>query len=594
MDNHIHKYDMGVIGNCSYLAYINKQADVVWMCLPRFDSPFMFGSLLDKNRGGVFSVTPFHPVSGSNQYYLKNTNILITEFTTVSGSFRITDYAPRFYQYDRYFRPQMLIRKIEPISGQPAITVHCKPVGDYGAVEPEIVMGSNHIRYMHLSGSVRLTSNIPLLYILENTPVLLNETKYLVLTYGPPLEASLTETCETFLDKTKQYWMQWVKGTSITNMYQEPIIRSALILKLHQYEDTGGIIASGTTSLPEFDNSTRNWDYRYCWLRDTYFTLTAFNSVGHFEELEKYFHFIQNIVMHEKRFLQPLYTITGSTEITERELPLDGYRGNTPVRIGNAAYLQKQYDVYGLVLASLLPLFTDKRLDYESHIRKSHIVKHLLDCIDYVIDKPDAGIWEFRGREQHHCYTFLCHWVGCKTALKIADVLNDHDLAAKASSLIEKSASLIEQCYNPQIGAYTQAIGSTDLDASTLQLILLQYLDPHSEKAASHLAALEKQLGFENGLFHRYIHKDDFGVPQTTFLACAFWYVEALACVGRLDDAINAFDNLLAFSNHLGLLSEHVDHHGGQWGNFPQTYSHVGLMNAAYQISRSLNKQSYL
>lgn len=593
MDNHIHKYDMGVIGNCSYLAYIDKLANVAWMCLPRFDSPFLFGSLLDKNKGGNFSVTPFHPSSGSHQYYIRNTNILCTEFTTVSGSFRITDFAPRFYQYDRYFRPQMLIRKIEPTSGQPAITVQCKPVGDYGAIEPEMVMGSNHIRYMNLSSPVRLTSNIPLLYIMENKPVLLNETKYLVLTYGPPLEASLTETCETFFDKTKQYWKQWVKGTSITNMYQEPIIRSALILKLHQYEDTGGIIASGTTSLPEFDHSTRNWDYRYCWLRDTYFTLTAFNSVGHFEELEKYFHFIQNIVMQEKRFLQPLYTIAGSTDIEERELPLDGYRGNTPVRIGNAAYLQKQYDVYGLVLASLLPLFTDKRLDYESHIAKSQIVRHLLECIELVIDKPDAGIWEFRGREQHHCYTFLCHWVGSKAAYKIAQVLDDNLLACKAAILIEKSAELIEQCYNPDLGAYTQAIGSSELDASTLQLILLQYLDPHSERALSHLTALEKQLGFENGLFHRYIHKDDFGVPQTTFLACAFWYVEALACVGRLDNAIKAFDNLLSFANHLGLLSEHVDHHGGQWGNFPQTYSHVGLMNAAYQISRSLNKQSY-
>jgi len=594
ISKNIHKYDMGVIGNCSYLAYIDKKATVVWMCMPRFDSSFLFGSLLDEKVGGEFSIRPCTDNFKTTQYYTKNTNILCTDFETPSGNFRVTDFAPRFLQYDRYYKPLMLIRKVEPLNGQPDIYIKCDPTSGYGSLKPYIAMGSNHIRYLNISAEVRLTTNISLSYILENQPVLLNETKYLVFTYGSPLEAPLVETSEIFLEKTKNYWMQWVKTTSISNMFQEPIIRSALVLKLHQYEDTGGIIASGTTSLPEYHNSTRNWDYRYCWLRDAYFTLTAFNSIGHFEELEKYFHFIQNIVLHEKGYLQPLYTISGKTEIDERVLPLDGYLGNKPVRIGNAAYSQSQYDVYGLVLASLLPLFVDKRLDYETNTKKYHLVRHLLQCISDVIDKPDAGIWEFRGREQLHCYTYLCHWTGCKAALKIATAIKNDELGRMASKLIESSSSKIEQCYSADQKAYTQAIGVSNLDASTLQLILLNYLNPRSEKASLHLAALEKTLGFHNGLFHRYIHSDDFGTPQTTFLACAFWYSEALASVGRIDDSIRVFENLLKFSNHLGLFSEHVDLNGGQWGNFPQTYSHVGLMNAAYQISRSLNKPSFL
>jgi glucoamylase len=228
------------------------------------------------------------------------------------------------------------------------------------------------------------------------------------------------------------------------------------------------------------------------------------------------------------------------------------------------------------------------------HLQKAQIVKQLLYRIENVIDKPDAGIWEFRGFQQHHCYTYLCHWVGSRAALKIALAINDTPLAIKAQQLIDISSSMIEKCYNSELHAYTQAIGVSNLDASTLQLILLQYINPRSEKAQLHLKALEQVLGFENGLFHRYIHQDDFGVPHTTFLACAFWYTEALACVGRVDDAIRVFDNLLSYSNHVGLFSEHVGLDGSQWGNFPQTYSHVGLMNAAYQIARSLNLPPYL
>ncbi|MGF1638911.1 MAG: glycoside hydrolase family 15 protein, partial [Cyclobacteriaceae bacterium] len=268
-----HVYDFGVIGNCGFLAGVDKKTNVVWMCWPRFDSSFIFGGLLDKERGGEFSLKPCEEDFKSHQYYVENTNILCTEIESSEGSYRVTDFAPRFFNFERYFRPLMLIRKIEPISGSPRVMVKCAPVGDYGKKEPVVNVGSNHIEFAGLGQNVRLTANIPLTYINSDMPVLINEAKYLVLTYGAPLEAPLESTSEEFLRQTRRYWRRWVKSTSISKFYQKQVIRSALVLKIHQFEDTGAIIAATTTSLPEAPGSGRCWDYRYCWMRDTYYTL---------------------------------------------------------------------------------------------------------------------------------------------------------------------------------------------------------------------------------------------------------------------------------------------------------------------------------
>jgi len=587
--NGLHRYRLGIVGNCSYIAYIDDKAAVQWLCMPRFDSSFIFGSLLDADKGGEFSVKPVGP-SSVHQSYAENTNILCTEFRAADGSFRVTDFAPRFRQYDRYFRPLMLIRKIEPIRGQPRVAVRCMPVGDYGRIQPEIVVGSNHLRYLNLGGHTRLTTDIPLSYVAEAKSFVLNEPRYLVFTYGPPLEAPLAATAEDFLDKTRNYWLQWIKTTSIASIFQEQIIRSALVLKLHQFEDTGGIIAAATTSLPEFPQSGRTWDYRYCWLRDTYYTLTAFNHVGHFEELEKYFYYVQNLILDETTAVRPVYTVTGDPAPQEHHLPLAGYLGNRPVRIGNDAVGQRQHDVYGQVLVSLLPLYIDKRLGYHDTRNTLYLIHTLLDRIEAVFDEPDAGIWEFRKRLQYNCYTYLFHWVGSRAALKIGESLRDTALRDKAASLIQRSAEKIEACFDPARQVYTQAVGVEHLDASGLQLISLNYLDPASERARRHLAALEGQLKADHGLFHRYVHEDDFGKPQASFLATAFWYVEALACVGRVSEAVQTLEQLITYSNHLGLFSEDVTPDGSQWGNFPQAYSHVGLMNAVYRIARKLDR----
>lgn len=591
-----HTYNTGIIGNCAFLAHINKNTNVDWLCWPRFDSTFIFGGLLDKDKGGEFSIRPEGEYT-SEQHYLENTNILITEISPKSGGkYRITDFAPRFHQHQRYYKPLMLIRKIEAIEGSPRIIVKCTPVSEYGAVKLSVNRGSNHIQYQGGEENIRLTTNIPISYIFDEQAFVLNETKYLAMTYGEPLEAPLVSTSDRFLAETVQYWRTWIKHSSIATYFQPFVIRSALALKIHQYEDTGAIIAASTTSLPESPGSGRNWDYRYCWLRDTYYVITALNHIGHFEEMEKYFGYVTDITFSEMERYQPLYGITGKKDLVENILTdLAGYMGNKPVRVGNQASEHIQNDIYGQVLISLLPLYTDHRFVFSERKDSVHWVEFLLSKIEHTIDEKDAGIWEFRNMANIHCYSNLFQWAGASAAEKMARTIQNQDLIDKAISLKERAAAHIESCYDPVRKVYTNSAGSSNLDASTLQLIMMNYLDPDSQKAKDHLAALEKELKTPNGLFYRYLYADDFGRPKTTFLICAFWYVEALATVGRLDDAQREFGNLLRYSNHLLLFSEDVDEEdGSQWGNFPQAYSHVGLMNAAYRIAMKLDRPIFL
>ncbi|GAB3732045.1 glycoside hydrolase family 15 protein [Hymenobacter agri] len=591
-----HTYDLGLIGNCAFLGLIGTDTAVRWLCWPRFDSSFVFGSLLDDDKGGEYSIRPATPgTEPGRQYYQDNTNVLCTEIETADGRYRVTDFAPRFPQYDRYYKPLMFIRKVEPLRGAPRVRVVCRPMGNYGELALTRRRSSNHIAFLGLEEEIRLTTNIPLTYVLDEDDFVLNETKYLVLTYGAPLEAPLESTAERFLLATAAYWRGWVKSTSIGSFHQAQVIRSALALKLHQYEDTGAVIAATTTSLPEAPGSTRNWDYRFCWMRDTYYILTAFNNIGHFEELERYFHFIANISTQVSDKMQPLYGIGGASKLTETELPLAGYLGNQPVRIGNDAYTHIQNDVYGQVLVALLPLYVDSRFRDPERVAPLGLVEECLRLIEATMDQPDAGLWEFRHIAQKHCYTYLFHWAGSHAARQVARSIGDAELEARATRLLHQAQAHIEECFDAERGAYTNAIGSEHLDASTIQLITMGYLDPASERAKHHLVELEKELKTPEGLFYRYRHPDDFGTPETTFLICSFWYVEALACVGRLDEAIHEFEHLIGYANHLGLLSEDVDAKtGSQWGNFPQAYSHVGLVNAAYRIAQRLDKPSFV
>lgn len=600
MTGNRHTYDMGLVGNCAFMAYINTRAEIKWMCWPRFDSSFIFGGLIDEEKGGNFSIIPNTDYYTNSQRYIENTNVLETTFESDFASFKVTDFAPRFGQFDRMYKPLMLIRKIEPIKGTPRIKVSCNPVGDYGKVKPEVYQGSSHIRYMGLGKQVRLSTNISLNYVMEEETFVLSEPKYLILTYGVPLEGPIEETAEEFLKKTISHWRGWAKSTSIGHYYQKEILRSALLLKIKQYEDTGAIVAAGTTSLPEHPGSGRNWDYRFCWMRDTYYTLQAFNHIGHFEELERYFHYIENTTVNEESRFQPLYAIDGKKKLTEVEMDLAGYKigDNQPVRVGNDAYTHIQNDVYGQVIVSLLPLYVDQRFVDAERITSDRLIMHALKMIDATMDEKDAGLWEFRNLAQEHCYTFLFHWAGASAALRIAESQKNEEMFKLATRLRKQSAAKIEACRIQGAKGgnyYSQAVGTDRFDASCLQLISMHYIDPASELAKTHLSQMEKALKAEGGLFYRYVHADDFGEVKSTFLICAFWYVEALAEVGRLDEAIRYFEDLNRYANHVGLLSEDVDSStGSQWGNFPQAYSHVGQINAAYRINRKLGRPNFI
>jgi GH15 family glucan-1,4-alpha-glucosidase len=593
-----HIYNSGIIGNCNFIAHVHKSTNINWLCWPTFEDSFVFGCLLDVNKGGEFNIKLNDTQITSHQYYLENTNILVTEVKGEHSGFRVTDFAPRFVQYDRYFKPLMLVRIVEPMYGNPSIRVNCHPRANYGRDEFNKFRGSNHIKFEHDKESMRLTTNIPISHFFdeEQGNFLLTEKKYMILSYGNTFEASLQQTAEEFLIKTKIYWRRWTKKANIPNYYQDHIIRSALVLKLHQYEDTGAIIASSTTSLPESPGSGRNWDYRFCWVRDSYYVLTALSHIGKFDELEEFANYITSITQSDSGRLQPLYGILGRKALTEIELDyLDGYRGNKPVRIGNQAYEHIQNDVYGQAMIALLPLYTDYRFPQDERKDAKSWLKYILEKIQMTIDEKDAGIWEFRNIANHHAYSNLFQWAGASAALKIAQQNNYKDIEEQAKTLMDKAAAYIEKCYDPENEVYRNSDEGTNLDASTLQLILMNYLDPSSERAKKHLAAVEKELKGKNGLFYRYLHRDDFGKPKTTFLVCAFWYVEALACVGRLDEAKETFEQLLKYGNDLQLFSEDVhEDDGSQWGNFPQAYSHVGLMNAAYRIAMKLDRPIFL
>lgn len=592
-----HTYKTGITGNCAFLAHVNMNTNIDWMCWPRFDSQFVFGNLLDKKKGGEFSIRPIGEFQ-SKQYYRENTNVLCTEITCDNGKYRVTDFAPRFRKNGRYYMPLLLVRKIEVLEGNPRVRVKCDPVFDYGRKKWRKMPGSDAIEFTGGDERMTLTSNIPLTYLEQASYFSLNETKYLLLNYGTDLNSELSSTAEEYLRETVDYWRLWIKHSSIATFYQPYVIRAALALKIHQYEDTGAIIAASTSSLPEFPGSGRNWDYRYCWLRDTFYVLTSLNHIGHFEEMERYFNYVTDISFGKKddfRY-QPLYSITGKKDLTETIMDhLDGYMGNKPVRIGNQASEHIQNDIYGQVLISLLPLYTDHRFVFSERKDSDRWIASILNKIERTIDEKDAGIWEFRNIAHIHCYSNLFQWAGCCAAEKIALTINNDVLTEQARGLKARAAAHIESCYDEERKVYTHAAGSPHLDASTLQLIMMNYLDPASQRAKDHLTALEKELKTEGGLFYRYIHSDDFGKPKTTFLICAFWYVEALACVGRLDDAIREFEKLMKYCNHLLLFSEDVDEQSGsQWGNFPQAYSHVGLMNAAYRIAMKLDRPIFL
>jgi GH15 family glucan-1,4-alpha-glucosidase len=579
---------LGIVGNCSYSALLDH-GSVEWLCWPRPDSSFVFGPLLDREKGGAFVVEGVGATEVT-QEYVENTNVLRTTFTSPGGRFELLDFAPRFGQYARHYKPLMLVRVLRPLEGEPRAVVRCRPVYEYGRRTASSWRASNHIEYTGLPAPVRLTTNVPLTYVEEERPFLLEGDHHLVLTWGQPLETGLEETAERFLERTVDYWRRWVKGTRTPRDYQREVIRSALVLKLHQFEDTGALLAATTTSLPEHPGSGRTWDYRYCWLRDAYFTLNALERLGHNDEMERFLVFLRNLCEIRAGELGPAYTISGSGDAPEEELPwLDGFEGEKPVRVGNQAFEHVQNDVYGEMILAVSRLFVDARFAGEVSPRTAlALVSRLLDQIERRLEEPDAGPWELRGVTRLHSFSVLAHWAGAGRAVEVADDLGDADLSARAAAVQVRAAEILERrCWNDEIGALTQSAESTQLDAVMLLAVQLGLFAPDDPRAHSHVDAIREALRIDGDLLRRYSAPDDFGKPVAAFTVCSFWLAEALALLGRHEEGRELFEHLLALHNGLGLYSEDIlPGTMEQSGNFPQTYSHVGLINAAFRLSR--------
>jgi len=577
--------DLGLIGNCQFSALVSRRGDVVWCCLPRFDSEPVFAGLLDAERGGRFTVAPAADADGT-QRYIENTNVLETTFASGDGALRVLDFAPRFLLHDRSFRPTQIVRILEPISGTPGVRVACEPCLGWSRQTAARVQGSNHVQFEGFASSLRLTTDIPLSY-LGGQPFALTERRHLVLAWGPPVEEPLAPLCERFLADTLRYWQRWTKHCNIPPLYQEEVIRSALVLKLHCFEDTGAIVAATTTSIPEAPGSGRTWDYRYCWLRDAAYVLGAFRLLGHFEEREQFVRFLLDVVARNPALdLSPVYRVDGTSDLDERVLPgWPGFEGERPVRVGNAAASHRQNDIYGEMILALAPVMLDARFRADQTRETIDFLERLARKAIAVAGAPDAGIWEYRKEWVPQTFTSLMCWAAADRMSRVAERhLPDRaaDYRASAETIRE---DILKKAWNARLGTFAATYGSADLDASLLQLAPLHFLPQNDPLLRSTVDEIGRRLARDGWLF-RYHHDDGFGVPTVAFVLCTFWFVEALAATGRGLEARDVLERARSALSPLGLLSEDYDAAAPRlWGNYPQAYSHVGLIHAAFAAS---------
>ena len=584
--------DLALIGNGAIGLLVDGRGHIVWGCYPRFDGDPVFCALLDVadagHERGVFGID-LVGMTRAEQRYVKNTAILVTRLSDDSGNaIEITDCVPRFQQHGRMFHPMTLVRRIRRVGGSPRMVIRMRPRHTYGASRPEITIGSNHIRYVMPDLALRLTTDASLTAIVEERPMLL--TGQVTLLFGPdetPAQ-SVTDIGRRLIADTEHWWHDWVRRLGIPFEWQRDVIRAAITLQLNAYDDTGAIIAAMTTSIPEAAGSIRNWDYRFCWLRDAYFVVDALNNLGATAIMERYLVYIANIAAEaENGVLQPVYKINGAAQLDEVSVAsLPGYRGMGPVRVGNQAYQQIQYDVYGAAVLAATHIFFDERLTHQGDIALFERLEQLGRHAAASFDQPDAGIWELRGKMRIHTYPSMMCWAACDRLARIARKLGlrEREIAWRHDAeRIHKF--ILERCFSREKNSFVGAVDSDALDASLLLMPEIGFIAADDPRFAGTVAAVERELKRGDFIF-RYVETDDFGDPENAFIVCTFWYVNALAAIGRKDEARALFEKLLAARNPHGLLAEHVDTRTGeQWGNFVQTYSMVGLISAAMRLS---------
>ena len=589
--------NLGVIGNCTYGALVDDAARIVWCCLPRFDADPVFCSLVDDdvNAGAGFFAIELLDAVGTVQRYRTNTAILETQMVVSAGNLiAVTDFAPRFQTRGRTFRPTTLVRRIRPVRGSPRIRIRVRPRFNYGARAPDVTHGSNHIRYAHTSQALRLSTNAPITYVLDETPFLLEEPVSLLFGPDETLAGGVEETAREFEEKTDTYWRRWTRRLALPFEWQEAVTRAAITLKLCAFEETGAIIAAMTTSIPEAANTARNWDYRYCWLRDSFFVVRALNSLAEVETMEDYLRYLNNIISGNEAersggHLQPVFGIGLESRLTERTVSsLAGYRGMGPVRAGNQAFEHIQHDVYGNAVLAASQAFFDTRLLAKPGRVELERLERVGERAFAMHDQPDAGMWELRTMARVHSSSSLMCWAACDRLAKIAAHLGESERSTRWRQRAETvRETIMERAWNPDLGAFAESFEGDGLDASLLLMAEVGFIDSCDARFRSTVARIEQELRRGNHLF-RYANADDFGTPHNAFNICTFWYIDALTRLGRREEACEIFDAMLDARNPLGLLSEDIDPSTGElWGNYPQTYSLVGIINAATRLSES-------
>jgi len=580
---------VGVIGNCSFSALVDARARIVWCCLPRFDGDPVFNALLDPREDASAWSIDLEDCVRSEQFYEHNTAVLRTRLYDSAGqAIEVCDFAPRFFSRSRYFRPLSIVRRVRPIAGAPRIRVRLQPRFQWGEAQPTLTRGSNHIRYVGPEFTLRLNTDAPVSHVLSGQPFVAAREYNFLLGADETLTDGIADTARHFEQETIAYWCTWSKRLAIPFEWQEAVIRAAITLKLSLYEDTGAIVAAMTTSIPEAPGSQRNWDYRYCWLRDAFFVVRALNSLSEVGTMEDYLRWLSNVVVGSHgEHIQPLYGIG-----LERQLPesfvdgLPGYRGMGPVRVGNQAQEHFQHDVYGNIVLGAAQAFQDQRLLRRAGRAEFAHLEAVGERAVRVYGTPDAGMWELRTRARVHTSSALMSWAACDRLGKIAKRLALPERAAYWHGHAERMREeILAKSWSEERQAFAESFGGNELDASILLMAEVGLIDAQDPRFVATVDAMEKTL-CDGPYMRRYEAADDFGKPETAFNICTFWRIDALAKIGRKAQAREIFETMLAARNSLGLLSE--DTHpvtGEMWGNFPQTYSMVGIINAAVRLS---------
>lgn len=586
MDN----LDYGVVGNCKTAALISKEGSIDWLCFPVFDSPSVFSKLLDNDKGGSFSfiVSDGYRIT---QNYFKETNILCTRFASDEGIFEVLDFMPRYKtREDEYYIPSEIYRYVRLIEGKPRFRINYTPVMNYARDSVIHKKFTDFIRTFSLADgtdNIYLYSSLDFDTILNQEEIILEQDQYMLLSYSQKLANIDINRAYLEYQRTKIYWLNWNNRSRKFVEYNDYICRSLLALKLMCYESSGAIMAALTTSLPETIGEVRNWDYRFCWIRDASMSIETLIELGHHSTAKRFMSFVKDILKSKSDSLQIMYGIDGSRTLKEEILPhLAGYENSQPVRIGNAAYFQKQNDTFGYLMDVIHSYYFRFPGTLGELEEMWEVVKSIIRTVYMVWRNPDQSIWEFRNIEKHFVFSKVMCWVALDRAIEIAKLLNQADyVSAWQKEAMSIKEDVMLNGWNDQIQSFTQAYDNTHMDSSLLLMEQYGFIDAGNDRYIKTVKRIKDEL-YHNGLMYRYKVDDDFGLPSSAFTICTFWLTRALFMIGEKGEARKIFDQLLTYSNHLGLFSEDLDFETKRMmGNFPQAYSHLALIKTALLFS---------